>query len=249
MAGQKLNIHQPDVEILRHIPLFKGLSTAQLEAIVPLLRRKNYPARYVLMSQQELGDVIYLLIRGTVKVYIERPLTADVILAICGAGEVLGELNAIDEMGHTANVETLEPSTLFVVNRHEFRQCLDTMPQLTLNIASNTIRRLRTATMQIQSLARQDVYSRVACQLVSFAEQYGEPCSDGTIFIPLRLTQSNLADLIGASRVRVNQVLNSFKRSRFISVDSSYRITIVNSEALHKRCEKDYNRLDIRHTS
>ena len=59
----------------------------------------------------------------------------------------------------------------------------------------------------------------------------------GEVLIPLRLTQSDLASLVGASRVRVNQVLVSYKRRKYIAVDRSYRITMRNRAALAQRCQ------------
>ncbi len=52
-----------------------------------------------------------------------------------------------------------------------------------------------------------------------------------------RLTQSDLASLVGASRVRVNQVLVYYKQRKYISVDRSYRITVRNRAALAQRCQ------------
>ena len=96
-------------------------------------------------------------------------------------------------------------------------------------------RRLRLADAQIQSLAALDVYGRVARQLLAFAQEYGEEQSDGSTLIPLRLTQSDLADLTGATRVRVNQVLVDYKERGYISAGPDHRFTIHNREALARR--------------
>jgi CRP/FNR family transcriptional regulator, cyclic AMP receptor protein len=85
-------------------------------------------------------------------------------------------------------------------------------------------------------LATQDVYGRVARQLLSLAEQYGKDDGRGGKVIPMRLTQGDLASLVGASRVRVNQVLVFYKENAYISVDNAYRITISNQAALAARC-------------
>jgi CRP-like cAMP-binding protein len=54
--------------------------------------------------------------------------------------------------------------------------------------------------------------------------------------VPLRLTQSDLASLIGASRVRVNQALNFYKQRTYLSLNRANQILIHNSEALSRRC-------------
>jgi CRP/FNR family transcriptional regulator, cyclic AMP receptor protein len=79
-----------------------------------------------------------------------------------------------------------------------------------------------------------DVPGRVAAQLSALAREYGEPSSNGTL-IPLPLTQSDLAALVGASRVRVNQAISFFKKRRYLSVGTDHRITIHDADALARR--------------
>ena len=69
----------------------------------------------------------------------------------------------------------------------------------------------------------------------AFARQYGQHTPDGAISIPIRLTQSDLASLIGASRERVNQIVTLYKRRGYISVDRNYRITVHDEAALAKQ--------------
>jgi CRP/FNR family transcriptional regulator, cyclic AMP receptor protein len=79
-----------------------------------------------------------------------------------------------------------------------------------------------------------DVQGRVAAQLLALAQEYGEPSRNGTL-IPLPLTQSDLAALVGASRVRVNQAIAFFKKRRYLSVGTDHRITVHDTDALARR--------------
>ena len=95
---------------------------------------------------------------------------------------------------------------------------------------------MRLADELIQALATLDVYGRVARQLLAFSEKYGEASSDGGILIPIRLTQGDIADLVGASRKRVNQVMVSFKQSDYLSVAPNGRISVRDRQALARLC-------------
>ena len=97
--------------------------------------------------------------------------------------------------------------------------------------------RLRLANAQIQSLAALDVYGRVARQILAFAQEYGEPTPDGAIRIPIRLTQNDMAGMVGASRVSVNKVLVHYKERKYISIDAASRITVHDQEALAQRSQ------------
>ncbi len=59
---------------------------------------------------------------------------------------------------------------------------------------------------------------------------------NGHILIPIRLTQSDIADLVGASRKRVNQVIVTLKSQGVISVDPSGRITVLDRAGLARYC-------------
>src|SRR5207247_562139 len=107
----------------------------------------------------------------------------------------------------SASVVTIEESELLWLDRDAFRRCLMTMPALSYNQSCALSSRLRRANEQIQSLATLDIECRVARQLLAFAEKYGQAAEDGTTFIPVRLTQSDLANLVGATRESINKII------------------------------------------
>ncbi len=189
------------------------------------------------MTAEQPGEVAYIILTGTVKVYVEQADGSDAILAILGRGELVGELSLIDTPSRSATVETLEESTLVWIDKMTFQELLQRMPMLTYNLVRILARRLRLANAQIQALATQDVFGRVARQLLAFAEAYGQLNTNGATVIPLRLTQSDLASLVGASRVRVNQVLSLYQQRHFITVHPNHHITVLNVQALAQRCQ------------
>lgn len=221
---------------LGQIALFKNLSETELVWLNTHLHQRDFRAGSNLAMAEQPGEVIYVVLEGTLKIYTQQLDGAEVILAILGPGDTVGEMSLVDSAGRSANVVTLEKSSLLWMDRATFQECIDTMHAVTTNLVHILARRLRLANEQIQSLATLDVYGRVARQLLAFAQQYGRPATDNTILIPIRLTQSDMADLTGASRERINQVMVSYKRLKYISVDRRYRITVHNTDALAKRC-------------
>jgi CRP/FNR family cyclic AMP-dependent transcriptional regulator len=94
--------------------------------------------------------------------------------------------------------------------------------------------RLRMNNELIQALATLDVYGRVARQLLAFADRYGSGNESGTVLIPIHLTQSDIADLVGASRKRVNQVMVFFREQELISINASGKLVVLNRAGLAK---------------
>jgi CRP/FNR family cyclic AMP-dependent transcriptional regulator len=223
--------------ILRQILLFEGMSPQTLAEINTQLRCRTYPPESNIVTMDQPGEAVYIIVDGTVKVHVEQSDGSDVILAILGPGEVVGEMSVVDKLTRSANAITMEESHICWVDRATFWRWLEEIPGMMSNLVRILSRRLRLANVQIQSLATLDVYGRVARQILAFAQEYGRPLPNGGVVISLRLRQSDFADLIGATRVRVNQVLVDYKQHNYISVDQNHRITVHNTEALARRCE------------
>jgi CRP/FNR family transcriptional regulator, cyclic AMP receptor protein len=226
----------PEPSVLAQLPLFDGLTNEQLLKLGTLLRYKRTSAGTEIIRANQPGGNAYIILDGSVKIHIDQPDGSDVILAILGAGELVGEMSLADSLGRSATVVTLEPATLLSIDRVTFWASLKEMPTMTYNLVSILSRRLRLANLHTQSLARLDVQGRVAAQLLAFAREYGEAAPNGDVLIPLRLTQSDLASMVGASRVRVNQALGFFKQRNYISIDHDRYITVQDPDALHRRC-------------
>ena len=191
---------------------------------------KSVPNNTVLMSPEEAGDMVYLLKTGSVKIVSEGD-GGVVVLGLRGAGELLGEISLIDQRGRSAKVVTIEPCELLWAQRDELMIEIDKVPRMMYNLACILSARLRLATAQIRALAQLDVRGRLARQLLALADDCGQPLRRGTL-IPLRVTQSDLAAMVGASRVSVNQTFAVWKDRKIVVDRPNYRIVILNREAL-----------------
>ncbi|MBC8162068.1 MAG: Crp/Fnr family transcriptional regulator [Roseiflexaceae bacterium] len=225
-----------DARVLTTLPLFQNLPDAQIQQLNAALRRRQFLAGVDIITAEQPGEVMYIILSGTVKIYAEQADGSSVILAILGAGEIFGEMSILENIGRSATVVTLEESTILWMDRLTFEASLRDIPGMSQNLVRIFSRRLRLANAQIQALATLDVFGRVARQILAFAHEYGQQQPNG-VLIPLRLTQSDLAGMVGASRVRVNQVLVFYKQQSYISVDQDARITVFNQAALAARCQ------------
>ncbi len=226
---------RPEPAHLGAVALFAGLSAAELGRLSGLLRLDECAAGASLLFRGQPGSTVYVLLEGTLKVHAALPDGKQVILAVLGPGEVVGELSAVDSLGRSATVTALERCTLLVMDGGSFRECLRSLPAIARNLVLILSRRLRLANVQLQALAGLDADGRLARQLLAFAAEYGEEGESG-VRIPLRLTQDDLASLIGASRVRVNQLLGTYRRLGLVASGSDRRLTVLDRDALARRC-------------
>ncbi|HEX2225236.1 MAG TPA: Crp/Fnr family transcriptional regulator [Thermoanaerobaculia bacterium] len=226
-----------DPAALGRLELFEGLSPQQLAHLNGLLRSASFPAGSNFITAEQPGEVIYVLLEGTVKIYISHPDGRDVILAFLGPGDTVGEMSLVDSSGRSANVVTTERSRVLWMDRATFQTCLHEIAPLANNLIRLLAKRLRFANEQIQSLCTLDVPGRLARQILALADRYGSPPGGGgEVEIPLRLTQSDLGEIVGASRERVNQVIVELKHKGLITVDANYRIRVKDRAELARYC-------------
>jgi CRP/FNR family transcriptional regulator, cyclic AMP receptor protein len=220
--------------ILSDIRLFEGLTPVQLDWVAQRAHRRVFPADRNVMLIEQPGEAVYIILHGTVKVYTEQG-GRDAILSILGSGDLIGEMSLIDSVGRSASVVTLEDSLMLWMDKTTFYHMLDHFPPIARNLVKILSARVRLSDQMIQSLATLDVNGRVARQLLAFAERYGQD-ADGGLKIRITLTQGDIADLVGASRKRVNHAMVLFKDQGLAVTDTDGRIVIFDRAGLAKFC-------------
>jgi len=124
----------PDPSTLSEFPLFRDLTIEQLTRLNDLLRRRTFPAGTNLASAEEPGEVVYLILDGTVKIFVTQADGNDVIIAFGGPGDVEGEMSVLDNVaaGRSADIVTQEQTTVLWLDRVNFQDCMRTMPAIAL---------------------------------------------------------------------------------------------------------------------
>ena len=222
---------------LAGIALFQNFTAEQLALVAAHARRRAYRADEAIVHQDDPGETFCVILSGTVKVSRTLAEGKEVFLALLAAGDTFGEMSLIDQSARSADVVTQEPTTLLTLDRATFERFSEHIPAFNRNLMRTLARRLRLANVRIQAHCELDVFGLVARQILEFADLYGQKQPDGTICIPIRLTQGNLAELVGASRERVNQVMVAYRKRGLIAVDSTFRITVCKPDDLRRELE------------
>jgi CRP-like cAMP-binding protein len=218
------------------IPMFANLPPEQLQRVADRLHQRLVPAGTEIITQEEPGDTVFLVMEGSVKVCRRRPEGGEVILSVLGSGELVGEMSVADGLDRWASVATLEDSRVLWMDGESFRSLLGEIPIVRSRLIELLCRRVRLADDRLETLAAFDVEGRVACVLLSLARQHGEPKPGGGTRIPVPLSQADIAAMTGASRVRVNLILARFRRYGWITLDGRRRMSVQDATALGSRC-------------
>jgi CRP/FNR family cyclic AMP-dependent transcriptional regulator len=211
------------------------MALAELAVLNGLMRRHLLPAGARILMTDQLEDTAYVIQSGLVKIVTEQADGTQLILAILGPGDVISALTINDCVGTAHSILPLDETALLWIDRHAFERCLQTMPELSANLAGVLARQVRLANDRIEAMAGIDVRARIVRHLLLLAREYGEPTDTADcVRIPLRLTQGDLARLVGASRVRVNHALSELRRRQILEMQGVHQLCIRDVAALEK---------------
>ncbi len=198
--------------LLRSVSIFAGLDEAAATGLERLARRRRYAEGEVVVAQADRGDALYVLAEGKVKVVLYGESGREVILSIFKEpGDFFGEMSLLDDEPRSATVTAMEPSTLVVLSRADFRAHLARHPGVAVQVMTELCRRLRRADAVIGDLALLDVLGRLAVWLRDLALAEGEPAPEGRV-LRQRPSQSEVAAMIGTSRETVSRALSELAR-------------------------------------
>jgi signal transduction histidine kinase len=131
-----------NLDLLRNLPLFSGLSDENLRWLVEKGERVTLPAGEVLMAEGSLPDAFYVVLDGDFEVS-KRANNQVVVLAMRGAGEMMGEISLIEDSARTATVRALTEGHLLRISREMFRDLLCNNVTTALAILRTVMSRLR----------------------------------------------------------------------------------------------------------
>ena len=208
------------MNMLENVPLFSGLSEAALTEIEQHSSVKSFKKNAIVINQDDESYSLYVILSGAVKVFISAEDGREAVLNHQTAGDYFGDLALIDRQPRVASVMTTEPSRFMIISREEFMACLSKNPEIAINLIKPMTSRMRMLARNVSNLALLDVYGRVARVLLEQAE--GQ--EDGEMITP-KMTQQEIADMVGASRAMVSRILKDLKAGGYISIDKK-RITI-----------------------
>jgi CRP-like cAMP-binding protein len=159
-----------------------------------------------------------------------------VTLTYVEPGTWFGDIALFDGLPRTHDADTHGDTTLLSVRKADFHQLLAQHVELYDALLRLNCRRLRLMFDQFEDLNTRPLQARLAKQLLLLAKSYGIPRGE-EIRIGLQLAHEDLAQLLGASRQRVNQELKGFEREGAVRVEPS-RLVVLSREKLMAIAER-----------
>ena len=153
-----------------------------------------------------------------------------VTLTYAEPGTWFGDIALFDGLPRTHDSDAHGPTTLLCVRKPDFKLLLGRHVELYDALLRLNCRRLRLMFDQFEDLNTRPLRSRLARQLLLLARSYGK-IEGEEIRIGLALAQEDLAQLLGASRQRVNQELKGLEREGSLRVEPT-RLVVLSRDKL-----------------
>jgi CRP/FNR family transcriptional regulator, cyclic AMP receptor protein len=196
-------------EVLRQIPLFRALSDADLDEIADLLIERRYPHRATVFEEGSVGEYMYVIRDGEVKVSKMSDDGREKVLEMLGPGDFVGEMALLDRAPRSASVKATSDCVLLALSRNDFLGLLRRNPDISLELVRELARRLRETDEEVRGLLFERVEGRTRRVLRRMATQPapGRP----HLLITGSVTHQQLADLVGTSRETITRVVKGLK--------------------------------------
>lgn len=212
-----------DLDVVKNINYFTGLNSEELESLKRYLSPRTVQKGEIFLLEGDWCDSLYFVIAGVVKVYKISADGKQQILNIATAGESLNDVSTFDQSPNAANMVTMTPALLYGIKKSDLSAILLKYPQVALNALKVLAGRVRRDSLLVETLSFNQVIGRLAKVLLKY---YGE-----RKLIGVKLTQQDLADMIGTSREMVNKSLKMMESNSAIRLQRN-GIEILNKQAL-----------------
>lgn len=224
--------------LLSEVALFAGLSEADIEAIGHATTMTHCVRGQQILSPDDAPDRIHIIKKGQVRVFRVTPDGKQLTLDIYEKGTILGDMGLLgQDRLPEAYAEAIGDGVICTITPDELRRLIERHPVVGINIIRHLSRRLQAAERELESLAYQRVDQRLARKLLDLGQRFGVSTLRGTL-IEARLTQQELAEMIGTTRETLAHTLADFRRRGLLDT-AHHEVVIRDAERLAEIADGD----------
>lgn len=197
------------------------------------MTRHAYRRGDVVFYQHDPSGKLYVVEEGWVKITRQTDSGDELLIDVFGPGSIFGEISIFTNEPRTGTVTAIDQSTMLSLSRDSFYRLVQSHPGIALKCLEMLAFRLRASDELLQDMAFLDVPARLAKRLLELSSQAGIDVEGGRL-IDLRITQEELATMVGTTRESINKTLALFRRQGTVSKRDG-RLLITHEERLSRR--------------
>jgi CRP-like cAMP-binding protein len=215
-----------EIEMLHKIPYFSTLSPDELAQIATVTVERHYNRGDLILIEGETEGSLYYVCSGLVKVFKASPEGKEQVLRLIGAGYTFNDVPALDGGPNPASVSAVEPGIVYMIRHSGLRKLITTRPEVAEAVVLTLAKTLRHLVALVEDLSLRHVTARVAKILLDqeISAQQGQQVH--------RLTQTEMAALVGSTREVVGRALKALETAGAIEMRHGQAV-VLNKEGLH----------------
>ena len=218
--------------VLEQAPLFARMDENSRHELISLAMPRSFGAGEPVCRVGDPGGSMMAVLAGTVRISMPTVKGKEVILADLRPGQLFGEIALLDGKPRSANATALTKCDLLVLERRNVIPFLERNPAACLQLMELLCARIRRSDERMADLAFFELPSRLAKVLLSYAsEKTGAE-------VRLSLSQTELAEMVGATRENVNRCLRDWHRRGIVKLKGGWTI-ILDTEQLRGLLAQD----------
>ena len=216
------------IEWIRQFPAFSNLTAFECREILLVAREKEFLRRHTVFLEGTPCRQVLLVLSGCIKTTQLSSSGCEVILRLCGPGELVGALGPYLGTDNWVTARTMKSTTALVWETATFETLSDRYPHLRRNTARFLAHRLQEAEERFREVSTQEVSSRLSSQLIRLSNQLRP--HNKAVF-ELSLSREELAQLIGTTLFTVSRLLSQWEKQGIVS-SRREAVTVKNIPAL-----------------
>lgn len=185
---------------------FQSLNAAQREAVAAALTKVEFTDGDKVVQQSDDNKDVYFLISGHIRVCIFSREGKEIQFEDLEAGEMFGELAAIDGSSRASECVSIGDSTVAILSQERFLWAIDSYPGFNRYVLNRVVGMLRNQMGRVVEFSSHTVKDRLRCELIRLAVRQGERV-DGVVVIKNPPTHADIASRIGTHREAVTREL------------------------------------------
>ncbi len=199
------------IRLLSGTDLFGALSAEDLQACAALFRELRFDKGAMVFARGDPGTHLYLVREGRVRLAITSEEGRELSFRHAAAGDLFGEIAALDGSARTADATALTPVAAYALERDAFRDLWSRRAGISAGVVACLCRRLRETSAQLGAIALHPLEARLAQFLLVALGNPQQPSPGKRVPLELGFSQGELAQLLGASRPKVNAALGALE--------------------------------------
>lgn len=215
----------------------ESLTAVERDALLSAGHVRRWSLGEVLFREGDTAGSAIVIVSGLVKIHKRGRDGDELILSLCGPGDLLGEVTAVQGAARSADAVALEDVEAATVAVADLRALLARYPRVALVLLELALRRLRLADQHRLEFAAAESLPRVTSRLLELAERFGVAGPDGTLVVAMPISQEELASWAAASRESTARALRTLRELGLIETHRK-RMVVLDADGLRQHASR-----------